>query len=171
MTLFIFCGIPFSGKSVLSKKMSDEFGLVRVDLDEVKQTMLGDVMDEDVSRAQWDDVYNEMYKRIEDNLKLGKNVVQDAGNFTRYERNLVAKIGEKLGARVVTVFVDTPVEVARERWLKNKQSLARFDISENSLSGGIAELEPPTPDGNVCVIDGVSPVADQIRQIHDKFLK
>lgn len=170
MKLLIFCGIPFSGKSVLSKELSGLYGLVRIDLDEVKKSLLGDVADEEVSQSQWDDVYNEMYKRVEEGLKQGRDVVQDAGNFTEYERGLVAKIGKKYGAKVITVFVDTPVEVAKKRWMENKRSRLRFDISEESLSGGIGEMQPPSGT-DVVVIDGMSPIDEQLKQFHDKFLK
>jgi len=171
MTLFIFCGIPFSGKTVLSKEFKMRFGFERVDLDEIKAELLGNVMDESVSQSQWDDIYNEMYKRIEDSLRQGKNVIQDAGNFTEYERGLVAKIGEKLGAKVVTVFVDTPVEIARERWLKNKQTKDRFDVGEEALLRAIAEMQSPTLGANVIVINGTPPIEDQVKQIHDKYLR
>jgi len=46
------CGIPFSGKSTLSKKIAEKLGFVRIDLDEVKTELLGQIMDEGVSQNQ-----------------------------------------------------------------------------------------------------------------------
>ncbi|OGD72270.1 hypothetical protein A3A84_02390 [Candidatus Collierbacteria bacterium RIFCSPLOWO2_01_FULL_50_23] len=170
MKLIIFCGTPFSGKTVLSKKLSERFGFVRIDLDEVKSEMLGDVADEVVTQAQWDNVYGEMHGRIEDYLREGKNVIQDAGNFTEYERDLVVKIGEKFGADIAIICVNILPEVAKARWLENKNSVARVDVGEEYIRDSQSRFEPPHG-SNVLVVDGNLTVQEQLKQIHDKFLK
>lgn len=70
-------------------------------------------------------------------------MIQDAGNFTRYERGLVKAIADKLDLESTTIFVDTSLEVARTRWLGNKVSKERFDINQASFDGAVAEMEIP----------------------------
>jgi len=89
-----------------------------------------------------------MYNRIENNLKSDKTVIQDAGNFTKYERGLVREIANKLNAQSCVIYVDIPESTARERWLKNKQTKSRIDVSEQALIDAIKEMEPPTVDEN-----------------------
>lgn len=145
--LYIFCGIPFSGKTTLAKRLVKKFGFVRIDLDEVKFDLFGkNIKDEEINRSGWDKVYKEMYKRIEDNLKKGRVVINDTGNFTRYERGLLRKIAEKLNLKTATVYVKTPKTVAWERLLNNRKTGRRFDIRKEDFESTVAEMEPPTKD-------------------------
>jgi len=145
--LYLFCGIPFAGKTTLAKKVANRFGYTRIDLDEVKFELLGnDVNDETIDQSSWDRIYQEMYHRIDNALKRGETVIHDTGNFTIYERELVRKIGQKTGIEAITVFVDTPIEVAHQRLLENRQSNSRFDISDKSFESAVAEMEPPALD-------------------------
>jgi len=142
--LFVFCGIPFSGKTTISKLIVKKPNYVRIDLDEVKADLVGEnIRDEDVSQNEWDRVYQEMYQKIEINLKEGKNVLQDAGNFTKYERGLVRETADKLGLETIVVYINTPIAVARKRLLENKQTRARADVNEELFDQVIKEMEPP----------------------------
>lgn len=150
--LYIFCGIPFSGKTTVAKKLVDKLGYVRVDLDKIKFNLFGkDVMDEEIDQSGWDRIYQKMYQIILELLKQDKIVICDTGNFTKYERGLVRDIADKLGLGSKTVFVNTPREVARQRWFDNKNSKLRFDISENSFNEAVAEMEIPEEIENVIV--------------------
>lgn len=150
--LYIFCGIPFSGKTTLARKLVDKFGLIRIDLDEIKFDLFGkEISDEQIDKFGWDKIYQEMYRKIEQVLKTGETVICDTGNFTKYERRLVKKIADKVGIKFKTVFVDTPKETAKQRWTKNKLSKTRFGISEKSFEEAVAEMEPPTEEENVIV--------------------
>lgn len=147
--LIILCGIPFSGKTTLSNELVKRLGVIRIDLDEVKFDLFGkEVKDSEIDQNGWDKIYQEMYKKIEETLKGGGTVLQDTGNFTKYERGLVSEIAKNLDIEIKTIFVDTPVEVARERLLKNRQTKKRFDVSDEDFESTIAEMEPPTEDEN-----------------------
>jgi len=142
--LYIFCGIPFSGKSVLSTELAKRLRYARIDLDEVKTDLFGkDVKDTEIEKSRWDSVYEEMYRRIDTALSNGETVIHDTGNFTKHERRLVREIGDKLGIHSITVFVDTPVTIARERWLTNRKTHERFDVADEDFESSITEMEPP----------------------------
>lgn len=171
MTLFIFCGGPFSGKSYLSKQLSVEYGFSRVDLDEVKDELVGkNIIDEEVFRDQWDEVYEEMYRRIEKHLSNDETVVLDAANYARYERDLARKIGDKYGAKVVEILVDTPIEVVRKRWLENKKTKKRIDVSEDVVMKAREKIEFSEGKDSL-IVDGNLSLESQMKQIYDKFLK
>lgn len=142
--LYIFCGIPFSGKTTIARQIESRFGYKRIDLDEVKFELFGrGVKDSEIKQEGWDKVYQEMYKRIEVYLSKGETVIHDTGNFTRHERDLVRKIAEKLGIKAITVFIDTPKEVARDRLLQNRKTNDRFDVLDEDFESTVNEMEPP----------------------------
>ena len=163
--LYILCGIPFSGKSVLAKELAKTKYWERIDLDDVKFELFGnDIKDEELIQDQWDQVYQEMYKKIQTSLEDGQTVIHDTGNFTKHERQLVRDIAEKLDIPSATIWVQTPEEVAFERLRANKESKERFDVSEKSFREAVAEMETPTVEENVIVFDGVSLATDWIAQ-------
>jgi len=143
--LIIICGIPFSGKSTLARELANRLGSVRIDLDEVKTDLFGDdIKDTQIQQEGWDRVYQDMYQQIEESLATGKTIISDAGNFTKRERDLVRKIGEKMGVEVLTVFVETPVDVAWKRLQENRKTNLRFDVTDEDFNSTVAEMEPPT---------------------------
>ncbi len=143
-TLYIFCGIPFSGKTVLTKELASRLGYTRIDLDEVKEELFGqDVADAEIDASGWDTVYAKMYGQIARALRNGQTVIHDTGNFTRFERAKVREIAEKLGAAVLTVFVDTPAPVASRRLMANRQTPSRFDVTDEDFASSVEEMEPP----------------------------
>lgn len=143
--LYIFCGIPFSGKTTIAKQIADQLGYKRIDLDDVKFELFGqDVKDSEINQESWDKVYQEMYRRIEVYLSKGETVLHDTGNFTKHERDLVKKIADKLGIDTVTVFINTSEATAKERLLQNRQSNNRFDVSDEDFESTVDEMEPPT---------------------------
>lgn len=142
--LYIFCGIPFAGKSTLSKELANQKGFLRIDLDEVKFDLYGkDIADQDLGQKDWNHIYQEMYKRIERALRAGKTVIHDTGNYTKHERGLVRQIADKLGIETATVFVDTPKDVARQRLIANRTAKQRFDVTDHEFEEALAEMEVP----------------------------
>ena len=120
-SLIILCGIPFSGKSTLSKKLSSDLNFSVVDLDDIKFERFGnEIRDEEINQSGWNEIYQKMYQEIENLLKAGNSVIHDTGNFTIYERSLINNIAKKLQKNFVTILVDTPEKVAKERLLKNR---------------------------------------------------
>ena len=120
-TLYIFCGIPFAGKTTLARALAKSLGYSRIDLDEVKFSLFGEhIKDSAIDRKAWDRVYKAMYEQIKQCLSRGETVIHDAGNFTRHERGLVRAVANNLRKDAITVFVDTPIEVAKERLIQNR---------------------------------------------------
>lgn len=162
--LYIFCGIPFSGKTTLAKIVAEKFNYFRVDLDEVKFELFGKgISDRDLEQKDWNAVYQEMYKKIESLLRRGDTVIHDTGNFTKYERDLIKQIADKLEVPTVIVFVDTTREVAYERLLSNRNTKDRFDVDDGDFDSAVKEMEVPTYEDNVIVFHQGEGVDDWIR--------
>lgn len=153
--LYILCGIPFSGKSTLAQKIVSMLGFVRIDLDEIKFEIFGEnITDDQIDQSGWDKVYQEIYRKIKQDLINGETVIYDTGNFTKHERELAKKIADDLGLVSITIYVDIPQEVARQRLLQNRQTKVRFDVSDTDFEGTIKEMEIPSPDETHLVYHG-----------------
>jgi predicted kinase len=143
--LFIICGISFSGKSTLGKKITQRFGYAEVDVDEMKCDLYGpNIQDEDLSHTDWIRVYAETDKRIEHYLQTGKTVIDASRNFRKGERQLARQIATKLKVEVVTIFIDTPKDVACQRLLENRKKPSRRDVTDKDFEEILQVIEPPT---------------------------
>lgn len=164
--LVILCGIPFAGKSTLAKALIARLnGSLRIDLDEIKFRLFGSgVSDDSLTQADWDDIYKKMYREIASGLK-DHTVIHDTGNFTRGERSLVQSIARRSYGGFVTVFVDTPVSVARERLEANRIAHTRFDITDDQFQSAVAEMEPPDTSENLFRFTLGSSIEDLVRYI------
>ena len=71
----------------------------------------GDVSDQSKNSQ----VFEVAYKRIEQTLQLGVNVIWDATNLSREERVKPIAIGRKYGAELIAIQINTPLTIAMER--------------------------------------------------------
>jgi len=145
LRLIIICGQSFAGKTTLAGLVARRFEYSEVDVDETKSDLFGeDVDDGTLTSANWKRIYRETDARIEHYLESGQSVVDASRNFTLSERERAHRIAAKHNAKTVTIHVDTPVQVTRERLLANRKTNERRDVSDENFEAIFAVWEPPT---------------------------
>ncbi len=147
-TLYIMCGVGFSGKSTLAKKISEYTGAVLVSQDGLffeKEKELD--LDQD-SDKQWRMLLDMCLKRIKENLEVGKSVVFDNTNTKFEHREELRELAKSAGAETKVIFLDTPIGIQKERQKKNRESGERHDVKQEYLDQAVAELEVPDKDEN-----------------------
>jgi predicted kinase len=151
--LIIVCGASFAGKSTLARLLADRFGYAEVDVDKTKAQLFGDdVTDQSLERTDWERIYHETDRRIGDHLVASRSVVDASRYFRKSERDAARAIGRERGADLVTVYVDTPEHITRERHLANRRSHARRDVTDADFSAILAAWEPPATDEHALVL-------------------
>jgi predicted kinase len=81
--VYMLCGLPFAGKTTLTKELVHWLGIKRVAIDEIN-TERGIWNDETgMSSEDWAKTYQEAYQRIAAFLSQSESVVDDSANFTR----------------------------------------------------------------------------------------
>jgi predicted kinase len=160
LKLYILCGVGFSGKSTLAKKIADHTGAILVSQDALyfeKEKELNLNLDSD---KQWRMLLDMCLDTIRTCLMEGKSVVFDSTN-TRYEhREEVRNMALAANAESMVIFLDTPIQVQKDRQEKNKLTKERHDVKQEYLDEAIAELEVPTPEENVRVFSPNTDIND-----------
>lgn len=151
-TLVVICGLSFAGKSTLARAIAETLGFQEVDVDEVGVALYGDPSTNDWN---FDRVYDNADEQIERLLAAGVNVVDGSRNFTRRERVRASALTRRSNARIVTVFVDTPEAIVRQRRSDNRTTGARGDIADAQFEEIVQAFQPPESDENPLVF-GVS---------------
>lgn len=115
-TLIVICGLSFSGKSTLARAITRKLGYEEVDVDEVGAKLYQlNIESEGLKELDWDwdRVYDETDQLIESRLRSGATVVDASRNFTKEERQRAKQVAKRSNAQLVTIYVDTPEELAR----------------------------------------------------------
>lgn len=142
--LIIICGISFAGKSTLGTAIAARFGYEQVDVDDTKFALYGpDIHDEELSRADWERIYHQTYRTIQEHLRAGRSVVDGSGNFRRGERRMVRELADPTRDESVTIVVDTPAAIARRRLLANRATPTRLDVGDDDFEHILRVWEPP----------------------------
>jgi predicted kinase len=98
--LFIFSGLPATGKSTLAKLLAKETNSVYLRIDTIEQAIR-----ELCSFNVQGEGYRLSYRIAEENLKLGKNVVSDSCNPWQLTRNEWEEVATKSGADFINIEV------------------------------------------------------------------
>lgn len=101
-TLFVFSGLPGTGKSTLARELADTFGAIYLRIDSVEDAIREsrlaptDIMDAG---------YRALWSMAVDNLTLGRSVVADSVNPTAATRNGWRNAGHRASATLVEIEV------------------------------------------------------------------
>lgn len=152
-TLYILCGYPFAGKSTLAKALIQKFGLTKIAIDEINRELgVGKDFNKPITPQEWQKTYDIYHDRIHDTLKAEKSVIVDTVAHTRKSRDALRKIAHENNAESVVLYVNTPLDIVKERWLKNRIKQEREDVRDTDFNTVINNFEIPSKDENVITI-------------------
>jgi len=148
--LYIMCGLPFSGKTVLAQTLSRRFGLPIVGIDNIREER-GFTWEENVkvTAEDWKAIFDVSYERTLAYLKERKSVIYDSANQDRISRDRLRNLAQRGKSIAKVILVDVPEGEIRKRWLNNQATKERFHLPEKYLQAAIDTFEKPTEDENV----------------------
>ena len=144
--LYLFTGISFSGKSAMARQMAEHLGVARVDPDEVSRRFGLGLAGEFLSDAQWAELHPVAGQEACSHLRAGRSVVYDTTAFTRQQRDALRELARGCGATTRLIFIDTPRDLAYQRWLANEQTRARPRVHADDFAMVADLFESPGSD-------------------------
>src|SRR3954452_14418257 len=99
-----------------------------VNMDNIKADEGYFVSDDQVPDADWPGIYDVVHASLLLPLRLGRDVLYDASNLTRKERDDMRDLATKRGFAASVIYVATPQPTVRQRWQANKANPTRFDV-------------------------------------------
>jgi predicted kinase len=159
----VLCGLPFAGKSTLGCALAHLLGIARVELDAINTERGQGLNSAPIAAAEWDTTYDEAYRRLRVRLRSARDVIFDAGGFTRAQRDELRALAAEAGATMRIVCVSTPAQMAVERWQRNRISRDRHDVRDDYFAQGLAAYEPPAHDEPALLYDGTLPPQEWVQ--------
>lgn len=103
--LYMFVGLPASGKSYYTRKLAKKTGASIHSSDDIRKELYGD------ERIQGDGntVFNTLHSRIKEDLREGKSTIYDACNISYKKRMAFLQELNNIPCKKVYIFVATPL--------------------------------------------------------------
>lgn len=137
--LIVMCGIPASGKSTVTKKLSRWLGdIPAVSMDNIREEWFGTRKCQD----RGDEIYAQSIEDVLFAFEYYNIVIYDATNRTKKARKkLVETICKYYNCLIYCVYMATPLDTAIER---NKNRDKNIQVPEAVIRRMYATLDPPT---------------------------
>lgn len=151
--LYVMCGLPFSGKTTLAKKIAEHTGSKLVTFDQLWLELEKDTTPASFLKGVegWRLTRRVAKERIAESFKNSRSVVYDDINVRFEHREELREVARQHGAIPVVVYVDTPSAIREERKKENLFTKRRHDVDPVNSRKALAQFEEPVPPEDVIV--------------------
>jgi predicted kinase len=150
-TVYLICGFIGAGKTTFARKLESRTGAVRITKDEWSIRLIGH--DPTIEGyAEHDQRIIALSRDMAFYLAgKGIDVILDEGFWEKDQRVAMRRRIEEMGAKAVIYYLDTPIDVIRERVVERNRSLSddAFMISIDLLDQYLQYWQPPGDDEEV----------------------
>lgn len=151
--LIALCGLAFSGKSTMARRIAEATGAELVSYDAINARRGfdgGTVMDD----QEWEKTSLMAAASARAVLASGRRVVVDDTFSHRFLRKRFAAVAQAAGAPFVLLFVDTPLEVIEARIAENARTKDRHHIAPDVFAAHRARFQFPEPEERAVRLTG-----------------
>jgi len=157
------CGLPGAGKSTVAAELQEQYSLRLVDRDRIRQAMFPLCAFSGTEKAASDEA---VMSAVAANCQLGFDTLVDGMTFsTRVQRSDFGKMVQDCGGRFAILFLDCPLETARERIRAQSGHHTALDRDAELAEEVAARFEPPEGEG--LRVDAQQPLDEVLRQSAD----
>lgn len=152
--VYVICGFIGAGKTTFAKKLEEKTGAVRITKDEWLIRLIGNDPAID-GFEEYDSRISELSRDVAFQLvEKGIDVIIDEGFWEKELRVELRERIEAIGAKEVLYYLDTPIEMIRERVAARNTNLTgdSFNISRAMLDGYLREWQPPGEDEDYVLV-------------------
>jgi hypothetical protein len=129
--LVVVSGLPGTGKSYFCRRLAERVPLVIVESDRLRKLLFDHPS---YSAQESYRLFQACYTLVEELLKGGTTVALDATNLEERHREQLYHIADQIGAALVIVRIDAPVEVVSQRLEERRSRVDPGDQSEADLT-------------------------------------
>lgn len=164
--LLLICGYSFSGKSTLVNKIAQKLPDSRIiSLDKINEERGLDISG-DISHDDWEQTHQIAIDKIKSSVD--RYLLIDDTNMFKKHRFRFAEAGTSAGYVPITIFVDTPTEIVRERYLDLKKA-ARHVPPKEAFEFVIKNFEKPTTEENHIIYEYGSDFNNLMSELQDRL--
>ena len=156
-TLYLLCGMPFSGKTTLGKIISQHISSAYVSLDKINESR-GLRGGDGIPVEEWEKTHSIAMSQIQALMPTSQDIVLDDTNCFRWLRDRFRQLATEHNYQTTVVFVDVSVSEIRQRMLANQKTQTRHMVKPEIIKEMTKTFEPPAEDENVIRYGGEQPI-------------
>ncbi len=146
---YLMCGLAFSGKTTLARKLARRLTLVHVSLDQINAARGLPPGGSGLPAEEWGRSHALAERRLAAAFAAGRGAVLDDTGCFRRLRDRYRGLAARHGVPTTVVFVDTPPPEIRARMAQNASRATRPGMDGGVFERHLAEFQPPDPDEDV----------------------
>lgn len=151
-TLFILCGLPYSGKTYLAEEIIKSVPITHISIDDILYLRGYDWNSNTLpDESEWAEIFETSYYKSKEALNNSLNVLYDSTNHTKTSRDALRKMAESVGAETYVIFMEVPLSTVYSRWEENRSSQIRPIVDMKLIEMTIEAFERPTEDEHVLI--------------------
>ena len=145
-TLYLLCGLSFSGKSTLARALLASRALGYISLDAINHERGVGFGGDGIPVEEWERTHDVARERLATLAASGQDVLLDDTCCFRWLRDRWRAQARELGYRTQLIYLDTPREELERRRARNEQSQERRGIQDAIFLEHVSSFEPPMAD-------------------------
>ena len=140
ITLFIMSGLPFSGKTTLSKQIAQSLGIKRISFDEVwiESEKILDFI------PTWENISQKCEDIVVDELKNNISVIYDNLGDRLNNRDKMRQLVQKNNANFKLIYINISKEESKLRRQNNLLLKDHHLVSDTDFNNALNSFEVPT---------------------------
>lgn len=162
-TLYLLCGMPFSGKTTLGKLITKYLDSFYISLDDINATR-GLNGGDGIPIEEWERTHFLAMQQLEELMNSGKDVVLDDTNCFRWLRDRFRNLGLQHNYQTIVVFLDIPLVEILQRMANNEIDRRRRGVKPEIIQEMFGTFESPQSDEIVIRYATEQPVAEWIAE-------
>ena len=147
-TLYLLCGMPFSGKTTLGKSIAQYLNVPYISLDEINEAR-GLKGGEGITVEEWEKTHFLARKQLEILIQSERDLIIDDTSCFRWLRDRFRNLAFKYDYQTTIVFLDLPLTEIWRRMENNQKKQMRHLVRPNIVREMAKTFEPPQEDENV----------------------
>jgi predicted kinase len=143
MKLILVGGSLATGKTTVSRILSEATGIARVSMDEIKERLFDELgsRDREWSKEIGRRAFPIFQQKIEEHLSNGASVIAEATFLWPEDAQWVHELQQRYGAELVQIWMTADPRVARERFVTRAESGERHPGHNDTLEEVITEFD------------------------------
>lgn len=168
--LYLFYGLPFSGKTTLARTLCKSTGYTLISWDEIRkqEEELFNFLQKEDKSVRWEHTRRVGLLRVDHALARGKSVIYDAVNPTLQYRTALRETATKRKATPVLIYMNTSLDVVESRIQANRITPHRPDIQNENFAIILDSFEPPLPDEHPIEFNSTDTIDDWLKEFKNK---
>lgn len=142
--LYLMCGYSFSGKTYLTKLLSDKTNAKTISLDKINEER-GLDSNTQIPVSEWENTHKIALERLNEYLIQGNSVIIDDTNPLLKLRDRFRKVGIQNNVETVVIYIDIPEKEIERRIEEAKNKKDRHLAPDEARKSLISMFEMPDP--------------------------